>query len=441
MRHLSLPLRPAAALLALIMAAGCASEPTSTEPDTLAGIRVTANAAGTPIATLVVEVTAADIATPLVFNLVVDEETGVASGTVRVPHGPARTFHITAFDETGDITHEGQATIDVRPGQNDPLQITLGPRSGHVPVTVSFGAFSVIVSPSSAVLALTGQTVQLTAQIIDEYGAYLPEGTEVQWATTNPALVTVDANGLATAVGPAGAAFSGEALIVATYEGVAGFSTIQPPEGSGAQDLDGDGFTVGAGDCNDTRGDINPLSSEALDGADNDCDGSVDENIQMVITEVQAIAHPTILEWDEWIEVWNASGEAANPDGLLLAVNNESCRVSSSTTVPAHGYFTINFGDYAGLPYQFSCVSEVGQLAALPDALLDVQLGSGIVVADEPVMDIVLDHITLLDMAPIGIPWSLDPSDTDVIANDNSLNWCLSPVAGGTPLLDNPPCP
>lgn len=440
MRHFALLRRPAAALLALILAVGCASEPTSTEQDALAGIRVTANVTGTPIATLVVEVTAADITTPLVFNLVVDAVTGVASGTVRVPHGPARTFHIAAFDEAGDTTHEGQATVDVRPGQNDPLQITLGPRSGHVPVTVSFGAFSVIVTPSSATLTVAGETVQLAAQVIDEYGTPLPEGTPVQWATTNPALVTVDANGLVTAVGQAGAAFSGAALIVATYEGVAGFSTIQPAEGSGTEDLDADGY-VAAGDCDDTRSDVHPGATELLDGADNDCDGSVDENFQMVIAEVQAIADPTSFDWGEWIEVWNASGEEVNPDGLMLVVNNQSCRVSASTPVPAHGYFTINFGLYAELPYQFACTSELGTLTSLPDALLDLQLGSGTLVSGEPVLGIVLDHVSLPDFAVTGRPRSLDPFATDVTANDSFTNWCLSPVAGGTPLQGNPPCP
>lgn len=278
MTPLALLRRPTAALLALILAAGCTSEPTSTEPEALSGIRITANTAGTPIATLVVEVSASDIPAMLVFNLMVDGVTGVASGTVRVPHGLARTFHITAFDDTGEITHEGQATIDVQPGQNPPLQITLSPRSGHVPLTVSFGSFSVIVTPPSAILTVAGETVQLGAQVIDENGAAVNDLSLLQWASTNPAKVTVDADGLVTAAGVAGEAFAGEALIVATYEGVAGFSSITSGGGGGTEDADADGYTVAGGDCDDTAADINPGAVETpLDGVDNDCDGEVDE--------------------------------------------------------------------------------------------------------------------------------------------------------------------
>ena len=43
-------------------------------------------------------------------------------------------------------------------------------------------------------------------------------------------------------------------------------------------DLDGDGFSVADGDCNDDRPDMSPAGSELCDGLDNDCDGVIDEN-------------------------------------------------------------------------------------------------------------------------------------------------------------------
>ncbi len=44
---------------------------------------------------------------------------------------------------------------------------------------------------------------------------------------------------------------------------------------AGCQDLDGDGFTVEDGDCNDNDIDVNPLSEEACNGFDDDCNGYV----------------------------------------------------------------------------------------------------------------------------------------------------------------------
>ncbi len=204
--------------VAAVVLLGACTEGITDSPGSGSGsaIRVTANTAGTPIATLVVQVTASDISTPLVFNL--QSVNGVATGTIRVPPGTARTFAVRAFDSTGQVTHEGSATVDVSPGNNNPpLGITLAPRSGQVGVTVTFGAASVIVDPASATL-LDDSTVQLSAVVVNAEGDTI-EAT-VDWATSNPARATVSATGLVTAVD------TGTVQIHATYEGLGGFSTI-----------------------------------------------------------------------------------------------------------------------------------------------------------------------------------------------------------------------
>ena len=179
-------------------------------------LRITAVTVGTPISTLVVQVTAADIPSPLVFNLTVVN--GVASGTIKIPPGPARTIDVTALDAQGNVTHEGSATIDVRPGQNPPLQIKLAPRSGHVPITVTFGNFGVEVTPPATTICVQA-TLQLVVTVTDVNGNAIAD-PEVGWATTNPAVATVSASGLVTAVS------NGTATIVATYEGVAALSQV-----------------------------------------------------------------------------------------------------------------------------------------------------------------------------------------------------------------------
>jgi hypothetical protein len=193
-------------------------------------LRITAVVVGVPISTLVVVVTAQDIAPPLVFNLTVVD--GVAAGTIKIPPGPARTITVTAVDVEGSVTHEGSTTMDVRPGQNSPVQIRLAPRSGHVPITVTFGDYGVVVTPPAATIdgAVTA-TLQLAVTVTDADGRQIA-APDAGWATTNPAVAKVTPSGLVTGL------TDGTVTIVATFEGVAGLSAVTvtgvgaPPPGA-----------------------------------------------------------------------------------------------------------------------------------------------------------------------------------------------------------------
>lgn len=211
------PRRWAALALAglLAAAAACSGDATGSRPGDEALLQVSANVSATPINTLVVEVTAADIPNPLVFNLEV--QNGTASGTIKMPSGTARTITVKAFDSSGQITHEGSVTLDVDNGQNPPVSISLGPRSGHVPVTVTVGDHSVTVSPSTATVA-AADSVQLTATVTAAGGGTLD--VQVEWATLNPSVATVSPSGRVRGVS------AGQVQIVATYAGVGGGSTV-----------------------------------------------------------------------------------------------------------------------------------------------------------------------------------------------------------------------
>ena len=424
---------------AMAILAGCAAEPVSPGvPPAESGVSITAFAAGTAIATLVVEVSAADIPTSLVFNLVVDEVTGAASGTVRVPQGDARLFTLTAWDAVGTITHEGQTTINVRPGTNPPVQVSLSPRSGQVPITVSFGSYSVVVTPGGADLDLEGNaTVQLSALVLDQDGQPVTDLSGLQWATNAPAVATVDAAGFVTAVA------SGSADIVATYEGVAGISSIAiTGTGGGGTDADGDGFTSDV-DCDDTQSDVNPAANEEFDGVDNDCDELIDENFMAVITEVMADAAMVSDPLGEWIEIHNAGPASMDISGWhvgIVGTQGEMCQLPTAPAIPPGGYAVIGPSadplSNGGIPGVILCTG-----VSLANG------GFGLYVGVEGPGGIEgLDFVSFSSLATSGVARSLDPSAFTAAANDDPAEWCLATTTYGvgdlgTPGTANPDCP
>ena len=176
---------------------------------------IRADVSGTAVATVVVNVAAPDIPTPLVFNLPVTD--GVAAGTITLPAGSHRTITIRAFDAGGIQTHAGSVTLDVAPGSNETISAVLTPLTDDVSITVTLGRYVVTVTPSPDTLAI-GRTVQLTASITEWNGN--PTTGTVRWGTNDPAVARVDGSGLATAVG------AGTAAIVATFRGAAGAAAV-----------------------------------------------------------------------------------------------------------------------------------------------------------------------------------------------------------------------
>ncbi|MYA33751.1 MAG: Ig-like domain-containing protein [Gemmatimonadales bacterium] len=75
------------------------------------------------------------------------------------------------------------------------------------------------VNPSRAELTALGETVQLSVQVLDQ-NAQAMAGVTVTWSTGSPAVATVDASGLVTAVG------EGIATIPATAGSVSGSAEI-----------------------------------------------------------------------------------------------------------------------------------------------------------------------------------------------------------------------
>lgn len=174
-----------------------------------------ADVSGTAVASVVVDVTAPDIPTPLVFNIHVVN--GVAMDTIAVPAGSNRTIAMRAYDGGGVETHSGSTSLNVAPGANATVTITLQPLIGDLPITVTLGSRTITVTPNAFALAV-GDTTRLSAAITDWNGS--PVSGTIRWATHDPGIATVDDAGLVTAV------HAGSTTVTATFSGAAGRATI-----------------------------------------------------------------------------------------------------------------------------------------------------------------------------------------------------------------------
>ncbi len=209
------------ATLLLIACSACLSrEPAGVDGSAVqTKLFIRAELTGTSVAMVVVEVTATDIPTPLVFTI--PTVNGVAAGPIRVPAGSNRTITLHAYDAGGVETHTGSVTLTIRSGTNQPIAIVLTPLTGDVPITVTLGSFSVTVGPTTATVAV-GDTVQLTATVLDANNN--PVTGQVVWATLAPGVATVistgEQTGRVTGVGP------GQTTVFGVFAGIAGPATI-----------------------------------------------------------------------------------------------------------------------------------------------------------------------------------------------------------------------
>ena len=125
-----------------------------------------------------------------------------------------------AFDANGHLVagtdftwaSEDEAVVTVNAGGlvtavgNGEAGVTAsaGPVAGESAVTVEQRPAEVRISPGADTLMALGDTVRLSAEAFDANG-HLVAGTDFTWASEDEAVVTVDAGGLVTAVGPGGA--------------------------------------------------------------------------------------------------------------------------------------------------------------------------------------------------------------------------------------------
>jgi hypothetical protein len=202
-----------------LLAVGCRGRDVIAPDGRTVSLLVRADLSATAAASVVVVVTATDIATPLVFNLGVSN--GTASGTVTLPVGSARTITMHAYDAGGVETHRGAVTVNIQAGINTTIILVLTSLAGDVVINVTLGALVITVTPAADTLAVAG-TAALSASIVDGTGA--PVLQPVTWGSMNPGIATVASTGDRTA--QVTAARTGVTTVVASFGGAAGSATI-----------------------------------------------------------------------------------------------------------------------------------------------------------------------------------------------------------------------
>ena len=140
---------------------------------------------------------------------------------------------VAAVDSTGLVTAVGTGSTDVF--------ATSGELRDSAGVTVTQLASQVRVTPAVDTLNAVGDTVRLSAVALDKNGNEV-EDTDYIWSAPRPDVVTVDDNGLVTAVGPG----TGEIRVKATraganYIGIATITVLASTGGGGGAGPQPDG--------------------------------------------------------------------------------------------------------------------------------------------------------------------------------------------------------
>lgn len=195
-------------------------------------------------------------------------------------------------------------------------------------------------------------------------------------------------------------------------------------------DMDGDGTTSCASDCDDNDATRYPGATEVIgDGIDNDCDGLEDEGVftegSLLITEV--MVNPSVADRrGEWFEVYNPGTTDFNLDGIIISssVDGDSHQIASDTplllapgatmVLGLNGDTSQNGGVTVGYVYSNVLMSNESD---------DLILSADGVVLDSLSWD---DGVTMPDTE--GASVSLDPGAYDATLNNVAEAWCAATV-------------
>ena len=295
------------------------------------------------------------------------------------------------------------------------------------------------VSPATTRLTAFGATVQLAAEVRDQDAEVLA-GATVAWASSSPAVATVDGSGLVTAAG------NGEATITASAGSASGSAVVTVTQSVGSVVVSPSGETVALGtvlqltaEAFDRNG--HPIAGAGFFWASSDdtvvtVDGSGlvrgtgigTATITVRAEDVEGLAEVTVgpnLELDALAAFYRATGGPG-------WVNSENW-LTDAPLGEWHGVSTDSAGRIVGLEFRENNLSgplpaEVGDLASL--TTLDLR-GNNLYGPIPPELGNLtsLVTLTLIDNNLIG----LIPAELGNLANLTSLNVYLNDLRGPIP--------
>lgn len=129
-------------------------------------------------------------------------------------------FAWASNDTTVAVIDDSGLVTGVAPGHAIATATAAGVSGGAELVVAAAVPTAITVTPDTVMLAALGQTVQLSAEVLDQIGRAMAD-VFVSWSSRDPRVVAVDGAGLATAVG------HGTATITATTGDVRGTAEIK----------------------------------------------------------------------------------------------------------------------------------------------------------------------------------------------------------------------
>jgi len=173
-------------LLQLIGALACTDNNVVGPIETRVQLSVQADA---DIASIIVQLTGADLAAPILWNLAIGVD-GKAKEVVTIPAGSNRRFKVTALDESGIVTRSADTTINLISGRLSALHITLSPILTSTGITVTFGGTKLIVEDTTWRSVAIGDSLTISAIGVNPRGQVM-QADLLTWGVRDPNIAEV----------------------------------------------------------------------------------------------------------------------------------------------------------------------------------------------------------------------------------------------------------